>query len=212
MHTYMKHRNKQKEISKKQKGKDAHDALPLFLFANPSIRARGFTLVETLVAIAVLMIAIAGPLVVASKGLTAALISRDQMTASLLAQETMEMIKNTRDNNVSTGLPWDDRLSWCLRPTINDPLKCDFLPFAPPTANIVINCHFGSSQGCRLYHSLDGYQATVTSEPTLFYRYFYLNQRGAAANNYTATVVVSWYHGTILNEVRLTSELTSGIR
>ncbi len=44
---------KQKEISKKQKGKDAHDALPLFLFANPSIRARGFTLVEMIVSLAI---------------------------------------------------------------------------------------------------------------------------------------------------------------
>ncbi|OHA16307.1 MAG: hypothetical protein A2830_00175 [Candidatus Taylorbacteria bacterium RIFCSPHIGHO2_01_FULL_44_110] len=58
----------------------------------------GFTIVETLVAITVLMIAIAGPLVAANKSLTAALYAKNQMTASFLAQEAMELIKETKNN------------------------------------------------------------------------------------------------------------------
>src|ERR1035437_7381734 len=59
----------------------------------------GFTLVETLVAIAILMIAIAGPLTVAEKGLSASIYARDQLMASYLAQDAMESIKNIVDSN-----------------------------------------------------------------------------------------------------------------
>jgi Tfp pilus assembly protein PilV len=50
----------------------------------------GFTIVETLVAITILMIAIAGPLTIAQKGLTASTYARDQMIASFLAQDGLE--------------------------------------------------------------------------------------------------------------------------
>jgi len=59
---------------------------------------KGFTLIETLVAITILMISIVGPLTIAQKSLTAATIAKDQVIASFLAQELMEQIKNDRDN------------------------------------------------------------------------------------------------------------------
>jgi prepilin-type N-terminal cleavage/methylation domain-containing protein len=68
-------------------------------FIKRNTKNAGFTLVETLVAIAILMIAIAGPLTVAEKGLSAAIYARDQMMASYLAQDGMEAIKNVVDTN-----------------------------------------------------------------------------------------------------------------
>lgn len=59
----------------------------------------GFTLVETLVAIAILMIAIAGPLTVAEKGLSASIYARNQLMASYLAQEGIEYMRNIVDTN-----------------------------------------------------------------------------------------------------------------
>ena len=58
----------------------------------------GFTLVEALVAISVLMVAVASPLYIAQQGLSAAVLSRDQMTASFLAQDGLEAVKNIRDD------------------------------------------------------------------------------------------------------------------
>ncbi len=58
---------------------------------------RGFTLIESLVAIAILMVAISGPMYLARKGLATAELSTDQMIASFLAQDAMEAIKNVRD-------------------------------------------------------------------------------------------------------------------
>jgi prepilin-type N-terminal cleavage/methylation domain-containing protein len=58
---------------------------------------KGFTLIETMVAITVLLVSLAGPLTIATKGLSAAVFARDQITAFYLAQEAVEFIRNRRD-------------------------------------------------------------------------------------------------------------------
>ncbi len=64
---------------------------------------KGFTIVETLVAVTILMISIAGPLTIANKSLMAAIYAKDQVTASFLAQDLMEDIKNQRDGALAAG-------------------------------------------------------------------------------------------------------------
>ena len=60
---------------------------------------RAFTLVETLVAIAVLTISITIPFISAEKALLASYQARDQLVASSLAQEGVEFIRSVRDSN-----------------------------------------------------------------------------------------------------------------
>lgn len=61
---------------------------------------RGFTIMETLVAIFILLISITGPMVFSQNGLRAAFQSRDQVTAFYLAQDAVEFVKNMRDHNI----------------------------------------------------------------------------------------------------------------
>jgi Tfp pilus assembly protein PilV len=61
---------------------------------------RGFTILETLFAIFILIMSITGPMVFAQSGLRASFQSRDQITAFYLAQDAIETIKNIRDNNL----------------------------------------------------------------------------------------------------------------
>lgn len=75
---------------------------------------RGFTLIETFVAITILVTAVAGPLTLAQKGLTSALIARDQLMASFLAQEGIEYVRQQRDSNSLQGLSWLNGLSACI--------------------------------------------------------------------------------------------------
>jgi len=67
-----------------------------FKFNKKGIK-NGFTLVEALVAISILMVAVVTPMTIAQKGLGSANYSKDQMTAAFLAQDALEFIKNQRD-------------------------------------------------------------------------------------------------------------------
>ncbi len=68
----------------------------------------GFTLVETLVAITILLLAIGGPMFAVSQSLKSSYYARDQITAFYLAQDAIEYIRNLRDENALTGGTWSD--------------------------------------------------------------------------------------------------------
>jgi len=61
-------------------------------------KRRAFTLVETLVAITILTFAVTGTFLTANNALIAAATSRNQLTASYLAQEGIENVRLLRDN------------------------------------------------------------------------------------------------------------------
>ena len=67
---------------------------------------RGFTLIETLVAVLLLTSAIAGPLSIAAQGFQAALVARDQVTAFYLAQDAVEFVQFARATNRLNGYDW----------------------------------------------------------------------------------------------------------
>jgi prepilin-type N-terminal cleavage/methylation domain-containing protein len=103
-------------------------------------RPQGFTLVETLVAVLLLALSIAGPLTIASRGILTASIARDQITAFYLAQDAMEYVRYVRDSNTLRSSNWltgTDSLAACisadgtaqcyvdtLQPSITPPTTC----------------------------------------------------------------------------------------
>lgn len=98
----------------------------------------GFSLVETLVAITVLLIAIMAPLTLASNSLTASAVAKEQFVASFLAQEGIELIRQQRDNSMLNGDPgWLDN----LKPECTNPSNCriDFI------TKTIVNCN---ATGC----------------------------------------------------------------
>ena len=85
------------------------------------VSPQGFTLIETLMAILVLTVSIVGPLTIASRGLNAALIAKDQTIAFYLAQDAVEYIRYQRDTNVLSDVGhagpsthWLDGFGNCL--------------------------------------------------------------------------------------------------
>jgi len=68
--------------------------------------ASGFTIIETLIAISILVLAVTGAFSAAHNGMTSALFSKDQITAFYLAQEGIEQIRNLRDRNGLQGVGW----------------------------------------------------------------------------------------------------------
>lgn len=60
---------------------------------------KGFTLVETLVAVFLLSVAVASSMTMIQKSLQSSIYSKDEITASFLAQDVIEYIHNLRDTN-----------------------------------------------------------------------------------------------------------------
>ncbi len=60
----------------------------------------GFTLVETMVAITILLISVVGPMSAIGRSLSQIGIARDQMIAINLAQEGVEVVRQRRDSNM----------------------------------------------------------------------------------------------------------------
>mgnify|MGYP001592018519 CR=1 FL=1 len=65
---------------------------------------KGFTLVETLIAVTILATAVAGTMTIAFQGLRGAQLAKDELVASYLAQEGVDFIRAWRDQNYLSGL------------------------------------------------------------------------------------------------------------
>lgn len=165
-------------------------------------RSGGFTIVETLVAIAVLMIAIAGPLVVATKSLTAALYAKDYAIASFLAQEGMELIRNFKDNELN---------GFTLQNLRNAP--CPTFPLSSLACGIDIRTtSIGQcpSNNCSLYINNNapnhGYVYGGGS-PTIFSRGFFVQKTVGTDYEVKVIVKVQWKEGKIDNEVVISNQM-----
>lgn len=168
----------------------------------------GFTLIETLIAVTILTLAVAGPLVTANRSIVAARISRDQLTASYLAQEGIEYVRAMRDNaylaayqaggTTISSAAWDNFLigsiNQCRGATcMLDPSQ----PMGSGSGFSLVPCSGSSCTPLRLTELADG-------------TYGYTQESGGTATPFTRTIeaidvsavderivsTVSWsYHG-----------------
>src|SRR3989344_5116913 len=79
---------------------------------------KGFTLIEVIIAIVVLTIGVLGAYALVSRVINATSLSVSQLTASYLAQEGLELVRNARDTNflrIRQGeeIEWTDGLLSC---------------------------------------------------------------------------------------------------
>jgi type II secretory pathway pseudopilin PulG len=116
----------------------------------------GFSILEALVAIAILIIALTGPMVFAQQSLRAARVARDQVTAFYLAQDAIEFVKHVRDeNSLSTfRYDWLAGLEGCFATESNPNTGCQVSTpewSGGSTAGAVDSC---TGAGCPLYEQV----------------------------------------------------------
>jgi prepilin-type N-terminal cleavage/methylation domain-containing protein len=162
---------------------------------------RGFTLVETLVAIAILTVAIAGPITIASKGLAAAMFARDQITAFYLAQEAVEFIRNKRDENNIKGFGasnWLKDLQTCFGAT---PCSIDV---TAASDNAIKNC---SGTDCLplKYDSNMGLYGYSSGDDSIFTRN--VKMETIEANEASIEVSLSWRTGLVQKSFVVTEHI-----
>lgn len=74
---------------------------------------QGFSLLETAIAISILVFSILGPMTLSSQSIRSASVARNTIIASNLAQEGIELVKNIRLNNRIEERDWMRGLNNC---------------------------------------------------------------------------------------------------
>lgn len=155
----------------------------------PNIRRiDGFTLIEALVAISVLVMSLTGPLTLATKAISEAKISQNQMIAFYLAQEAEEYIRNRRDSNFLSGADW-------LNGLVSGSNNCGTANGC--TVDIpndqILNCTGGGCPNIKYDASVKYYNYT-DGQNTIFKRTVKIDQINIGGGNNEAKVgvIVEW--------------------
>jgi prepilin-type N-terminal cleavage/methylation domain-containing protein len=157
---------------------------------------RGFTLIETLAAIALITVAIVAPMGLTVESIEGAYYARDQITASNLAQEGLEAVRSVRDANIlksalSTQTSLFSGIHTTVPPASPYPFEVDGTEISPDSV-IVDDCN-GSCGALMTNGTLYGYQSSFKTT-TIFTR--------------TMTAQVVWSDPTGPQEVEVTSTVT----
>ncbi len=141
------------------------------------IHTKGYSLVEVLVAVAILMISVVGPLTIAAKALQSAQYARQQNTAFFLAQEGITAINTLRNNGGLDAYTDDNAQSWNwvnqagIAPCFEiEGCNIDFRDES--LLNNVVACS-SSATACTLLRNTAAPRAVyqlVSGEPSPFYR------------------------------------------
>ena len=156
--------------------------------------SRGFTVLESIVAIAVLSLSVAGVFSAVQQSLSQAIIAKDEVKAFYLAQEAIEIIRNKRDTNqlskINTGSGnWLDGIVGVSDCSIGGICKVDAYA-ADKIQSCVTNCeNLRQNQTTFLY----GYDGSWVA--TNFKREIQIESINA--NEISVTVRISWTKGSL---------------
>lgn len=167
---------------------------------------KGFTLMETLIALVILSVAITGPLALVQRAINASTFAQGQVVASFLAQGVIEYVRNLRDNNDLQGNFWLDNESGGQLTSCTKDIPCG-LGDLVSVGNPVATCDTFGPTGCLLKFNADensssygvyGYQSGWQN--TNITRKFWVEAIGS--DEAVITVEVTWKaSGTITNSV-----------
>lgn len=176
----------------------------------------GFILVEVIVSISILTSAVAAALTVASKSVFLASYSKDQIIATYLAQEGLEILRNKRDENMLSGLPWTTNIwtSEC-KAGIN---KCRVDLGWGVSQPLIEKCTGGCSFVLDRNLSTGVYAHVHPAGPSWVVTKFSRSVQtsnvsgGGSPNEMRVTSVVTYRAGGIMKTVTMTENLTSWIQ
>ncbi len=168
------------------------------------IKAKGFTLVESLVAVSMLVLAIIGATQVSQTTLSSYIFSKDQVIAFYLAQEGFEQVRNIRDANNLKGQNWLTGIAAQAGDPCFPGKACTVDPVFSSEA---INCPSGPDHCPNLRQDpvtgFYGYNAPWTE--TVFRREIRVST--VNSNEVSITVTVDWSKGVVARQFRARENL-----
>lgn len=159
----------------------------------------GFSVIESLVAITILLIATAAPLTLATQSLSASFLARDQITASFLAQEGIELVRNVRDTNVLENVSWFEDLSLSGNGTGNPCFNAPGCRIDVVSPSVVSNC----PSGCPAlkYDALSKRYSYTLGVDSMFTRTILITKQGGIDYEMKVESKVEWVHRDVTHDV-----------
>lgn len=172
-------------------------------------RQAGFTIIESLVAISLLLTAIAGPLTLANNSLSGAVSSKEQLAAAYLGQDLLEYIRWVRDTEGFVGLL--AQVGALCAPA--DPCAVDTTKdtFTGPTGSAsALKGSCADPEVCVLHYNpithQYGHEGGAGLKSTAFSRSLTIARHATFQDQFTATVVTSWKTPSGVRSVTLAEE------
>jgi prepilin-type N-terminal cleavage/methylation domain-containing protein len=173
--------------------------------------SKGFTLVESLVAISIFSLSILGMMSVLSQSLGSTTYAKDKIIAAYLAQEGLEYVRNVRDNYVlynagGAQAGWNNFLG--LSCTVASP--CGYNNNSTPASPGYLCSSAG--QTCRLYVSNGAYDANPASGlDSGFTRTLVITPIAGSTDERRITSTVSWTQGSGNYNISFTEDVFNWI-
>jgi prepilin-type N-terminal cleavage/methylation domain-containing protein len=163
------------------------------------MKTKGFTIIETLVAVTILATVVIGAMTAAQAGLSSYAFSKDETTAIFLAQEAIEQIRNIRDENRLNDRYWLNSIGQSGGDACAFGNACMVDPVAGSSTTICT----GGPGNCPVLRQdattgFFGYNAAWT--PTKFTRQIILTE--ISADEIVITVTVNWTKGILSRQVK----------
>lgn len=156
-----------------------------FLILN-SRKAAGFSLLETLVALAVLTAAVTGPMSLATVSIRSASLAHNNIIASFLAEEGIELVRARRDATTYADWLADVGVCTAVAPCVAD-------AFASAAEEIISPCS-GACPKMKYDSTTGTFSQAVTGNDAIFTRTISVNTAAPfnSAREAQVTVTVSW--------------------
>ncbi len=193
---------------------------------------KGFTLIETLVAIAIIMVAITGPFVATENSISAVTVAHDKNIAIFLAQEGIEYVHTIRDkvyikecfsssgvncnnwwNIFTTGSGYDVLKCSALTSCALDITKSQYSSIPPFVSGTLSSCTIGTGGQngvCDQLYLTSAYAYTTSparNTPTIFFRKIVITRINA--NSIKVNVTITWRNHGSNNSITADDMLTS---
>ena len=174
---------------------------------------KGFTLIETMVAIGIFAASITGLIAITAGGVSNANFVKNKFTAAYLALEGQELVHNIRDSSTNAEGPWvNEALAMCIESTVQDGRGCMIdawdtaggLPVAVACAEDCDFLNYNEDDGHFSYVVTGG----VNSLTSIFRRTIFIEPIGPNPDQeLVVTSKVEWMQGTRPHNVTYTSYL-----
>ncbi len=167
------------------------------------IKEKGFTIIETLIAILVLSLSITGPLFYVSSSFHLAKQAKYRMTGYFLALETLEEIKFVRDIAISdTAVGVDSTNTWAD----NFDIGATYFDWDKELGTFKNDCIASLPAppcGSLEYDTTSGYHYGAGTGNSIFYRYVEIIEDGSRPNERKVVITVGWNDGIVDGELEV---------